>query len=326
MAAPSDNYVRQHQGLENWLNARNQDSPKLNSERNKTTANVSAFALAESRKQARSQSDRSSIRSIQLVYLSRPSTAPTAAAATAANAGASSPAPLSLGSPISRRGSIASIASTRSASPLTPESETLESSTSSLANEISDLDIASAAKEAIAESRKTARSFSDRSNSRQLNRKTTGATQAAASPSSSNASRSRAASEASGGSPNVRPISASPLTPSRNATSSHDVKRKAASSGKADPNLMARIQSALSRNYVNTNHADQRSTQRTISTSDIHDVLTNGQHEVGRDRYEEKNQVWTYAVRGHTQDGKDLRVVVCFNRSLLVVRTVVRKN
>jgi hypothetical protein len=75
--------------------------------------------------------------------------------------------------------------------------------------------------------------------------------------------------------------------------------------------------------YLDTRHATDRKHQRHILRSEIRSVLLAGFHERSRDRYDELNKRWSYVVRGHTVDRRELRVVVAFNAAGLLIITAI---
>lgn len=87
-------------------------------------------------------------------------------------------------------------------------------------------------------------------------------------------------------------------------------------------NLIDRIKNCISTgSYRDTFHALERKNERNLNLPEIIHVLTTGRHEKSKDRYEEVFNSWNYAVRGHTIDGLDLRVIVSFDeeRELLII-------
>lgn len=79
----------------------------------------------------------------------------------------------------------------------------------------------------------------------------------------------------------------------------------------------------LADRYLDTRHATDRKNQRSILRAEIRSVLLAGHHEKSRDRYDELGKRWSYCVRGHTVDRRELRVVVAFNAAGLLVITAI---
>ncbi len=87
-------------------------------------------------------------------------------------------------------------------------------------------------------------------------------------------------------------------------------------------NLLERIRNCISSGaYRDTSHALKRKKERNITLPEIIHVLKTGRHEKGKDHFEEAFNSWNYAVRGHTIDGSELRVIVSFDvdRDLLII-------
>lgn len=74
-------------------------------------------------------------------------------------------------------------------------------------------------------------------------------------------------------------------------------------------------------NYYDTLHAIERKFERKITLPEILYVLKNGRHEKIKDHFEDNFNTWNYAIRGHTLDGDDLRVIVSFDqeKNLLII-------
>lgn len=87
-------------------------------------------------------------------------------------------------------------------------------------------------------------------------------------------------------------------------------------------NLLALIHKCiLSGHYIETFHAQQRQRQRKIILPDILYVLMNGRHEKARDKFDEAYHEWNYAVRGRTVDKDEIRVIVSFDKTQLLIIT-----
>ncbi len=66
-----------------------------------------------------------------------------------------------------------------------------------------------------------------------------------------------------------------------------------------------------------------RRSGRFISRQEIVYVLESGRHEASRDRFDLLHQEWNYALRGKTVDGRELRVIVSFEKGELVIITAI---
>ena len=76
-------------------------------------------------------------------------------------------------------------------------------------------------------------------------------------------------------------------------------------------------------------HALQRQVERQITRPEYLHALRTGYHEARKDEYREEYRAWSYSIRGDTVDGRDIRVVVSFEKvadksdELLLIITVV---
>ena len=88
--------------------------------------------------------------------------------------------------------------------------------------------------------------------------------------------------------------------------------------------LMDTIWEALdSGRYVDMVHAQERQLQRNITRPEYTYVLRHGYHEARKDTFEEPYNAWNYAIRGKTLDKRDLRVIVSFDDSgMLIITTI----
>ena len=76
--------------------------------------------------------------------------------------------------------------------------------------------------------------------------------------------------------------------------------------------------------YLDTRHATDRQSERSINRLEVIYVLKNGHHEKRKDKFEDRFNVWNYAIRGKTLDKRDLRIVVSFdeNVQLLIITAI----
>ena len=75
--------------------------------------------------------------------------------------------------------------------------------------------------------------------------------------------------------------------------------------------------------YLDTRHASDRRAERSITRPEILYVLRSGWHEKSKDRFQPRFRNWNYSVRGKTIDGRELRVVVSFETSGLLIITAI---
>lgn len=75
--------------------------------------------------------------------------------------------------------------------------------------------------------------------------------------------------------------------------------------------------------FVILPHAVERGNQRSISVSDITQVLTTGWHEPRKDEYKEEFSSWNYSIRGKTIDKIQLRIAVSFDENNMLIVTVI---
>ncbi len=81
-------------------------------------------------------------------------------------------------------------------------------------------------------------------------------------------------------------------------------------------NLMAEIRKCLDTGkYLDTRHASERQTERHITRPEVIKVLRTGFHEKRKDQFKVEYQTWNYSVRGKTVDAKNLRVIISFDPS-----------
>ena len=88
-------------------------------------------------------------------------------------------------------------------------------------------------------------------------------------------------------------------------------------------NLMQKIKDCLDIGaYKQTVHALKRRAERDIDLLDALYVLKNGYHEKSKTSFDEAFQAWKYAVRGKTLDELDIRIIVAFDESGMLIITV----
>lgn len=73
-------------------------------------------------------------------------------------------------------------------------------------------------------------------------------------------------------------------------------------------NVKKTVTAAVSQGHIRySTHALERMEQRKIVGPEVLHVLVNGFHEARKDEYKEDHKTWTYAIRGKTVDGRNLR-------------------
>jgi hypothetical protein len=89
-------------------------------------------------------------------------------------------------------------------------------------------------------------------------------------------------------------------------------------------NVLQRIRECLDLGcYYDTSHASERKTLRNITLPHVLYVLKNGYHEKKKDEYKPEYNDWTYAIRGRTIDGRDIRIAVAFDEKNMLIITVI---
>lgn len=75
--------------------------------------------------------------------------------------------------------------------------------------------------------------------------------------------------------------------------------------------------------FVVLPHAAFRREERKVSIPDIIFVLLHGSREPEKDEYKANFNSWNYAMRGSDVDGRQLRVAVAFDKSEMLIVTVI---
>ena len=79
-------------------------------------------------------------------------------------------------------------------------------------------------------------------------------------------------------------------------------------------------------NYYFTHHAKKRTKQR-VNVNELQVIrILKGKskyHEAQKDRFNEKMQTWNYSIRGNSVDSEDIRVVLSFDKSDMLIVTVI---
>ena len=74
--------------------------------------------------------------------------------------------------------------------------------------------------------------------------------------------------------------------------------------------------------YRISTHAIDRQNKRKIDARDILYVLKQGVHEESKTGFDVGHQTWNYAIRGKTQDGHELRVIIAFSDEMIVITVI----
>lgn len=91
------------------------------------------------------------------------------------------------------------------------------------------------------------------------------------------------------------------------------------------PNVVEKIKLSIkSGNYLDTRHALGRQSERNITRLEIIDVLCRGYHEKSKDKFDENFDSWNYSIRGKTLDKRNLRVIVSFSASNMLIITAIQ--
>lgn len=75
--------------------------------------------------------------------------------------------------------------------------------------------------------------------------------------------------------------------------------------------------------YRQSRHAIEREIERKIDLPDVLYVLKNGYHEKRKTSFDEVFQTWKYAIRGITLDEIDVRIIIAFDDSGMMIITVI---
>lgn len=79
----------------------------------------------------------------------------------------------------------------------------------------------------------------------------------------------------------------------------------------------------LKGDYIYTGHAEKRLQDREVNRQEVKQVLKSGFHEKKKDQYDETFSEWNYSVKGKTVDKRKLRVVISFDKSNMLIITVI---
>ena len=87
-----------------------------------------------------------------------------------------------------------------------------------------------------------------------------------------------------------------------------------------DAQLKKEILSHLEKGaYRLTKHAAEEQSKDGIDLQDTIHVLKTGFHEKSKTLFNNAYQTWKYAIRGKTEDLKDVRVIITFSSEMMIV-------
>lgn len=78
--------------------------------------------------------------------------------------------------------------------------------------------------------------------------------------------------------------------------------------------------------YILTQHAAEEQKNDGIDLQDTLHVLKNGLHEKEKTGFNNKFQIWRYAMRGKTETLKTVRVVVSFPNDMMIITVMKLKR
>ncbi len=88
-------------------------------------------------------------------------------------------------------------------------------------------------------------------------------------------------------------------------------------------NLLKKIRERIANeDFRFSKHALQRKIERSISEQDAIEVLINGYHEKKKTTFDSKFQTWKYAIRGKTEEGLELRVIVALVETMVIITVI----
>ena len=87
-----------------------------------------------------------------------------------------------------------------------------------------------------------------------------------------------------------------------------------------DKDLLNKVKEHLHEGtYFLAKHALERQIERHINLPEILFVLEWGKREKNRDSFDVRRQLWKYAIRGKTSKGIDLRVIISFDKAMVII-------
>lgn len=76
--------------------------------------------------------------------------------------------------------------------------------------------------------------------------------------------------------------------------------------------------------FVLTRHAAKEQKHDGVDLGDTLRVLKEGRHEREKTGFDNKFQIWKYAIRGKTEDSETMRVIVSFPIEKMMIITVIK--
>jgi hypothetical protein len=71
--------------------------------------------------------------------------------------------------------------------------------------------------------------------------------------------------------------------------------------------------------YRLTKHADEELKNDDLDLKDALDILKNGTHNRKKTEFNNKHQMWHYAIEGITKDLNNIRVIIAFSGEMLII-------
>ena len=88
-------------------------------------------------------------------------------------------------------------------------------------------------------------------------------------------------------------------------------------------NLLEKVKKSLeSGDYHYTGHAEERLQQREVTRLEVKQVLKSGHHEKSKDKFDEEFDEWNYSIKGKTVDKRNLRVIISFDKGMLIITVI----
>jgi hypothetical protein len=88
-------------------------------------------------------------------------------------------------------------------------------------------------------------------------------------------------------------------------------------------NLLEKIKECIETgNYILTAHVLARQAERAINLPAILHVLRNGYEEKRKTSFDNEQNAWKYAIRGKTLRDEDIRIIIGFDESGMLIITV----
>ena len=78
--------------------------------------------------------------------------------------------------------------------------------------------------------------------------------------------------------------------------------------------------------YYDTRHAVDQKNARAISLLEVQMIIETGFWEKRKDEYKPEYEAWSYSIRGKTIDNRDLRIIISFDKEVLLFITAIDKD